>query len=86
MKMGGCVPPMVGSLFSWNSLLTNRRTREDYVEVSQWQLDRGVCLANTFPTAASPSRTSLTLLLGFGVASAIYGQMTSFRRVLGWVH
>lgn len=36
MKMGGRVPPMVGSLFSWNSLLTNRRTREDCVEVSQW--------------------------------------------------
>jgi hypothetical protein len=24
------VPPIVGSLFSWKSLLTNRRTSEDY--------------------------------------------------------
>ena len=27
----GDVPPMVGSLFSWKSLLTKRRTREDWV-------------------------------------------------------
>ena len=26
---GRNVPPMVGSLFSWKSLLTNRRTRDD---------------------------------------------------------
>lgn len=24
------IPPIVGSLFSWKSLLTNRKTREDY--------------------------------------------------------
>lgn len=28
------VPPIVGSLFSWKSLFTNRRTSEDYTEVS----------------------------------------------------
>jgi len=44
--------PIVGSLFSWKSLLTKRITRED------------------FPTAASPSSTSLTLLLGLGCAEA----------------
>lgn len=47
-----CVPPMVGSLFSWKSLLTKRMTSDD------------------LPTAASPSSTSLTLLLGFGCADA----------------
>jgi hypothetical protein len=45
------VPPIVGSLFSWKSLLTKRITSDD------------------FPTAASPSSTSLTLLLGLGWAS-----------------
>lgn len=43
---------MVGSLFSWKSLLTKRMTSDD------------------LPTAASPSSTSLTLLLGFGCADA----------------
>lgn len=27
---GGTLPPIVGSLFSWKSLLTNLRTSEDY--------------------------------------------------------
>ena len=30
----------------------------------------GLCIVRTFPTAASPSSTSFTLLLGFGAAFA----------------
>lgn len=29
MRFQDDIPPMVGSLFSWKSLLTNRKTRED---------------------------------------------------------
>lgn len=88
------IPPMVGSLFSWKALFTNRRTREDYqlpmsVNVLAFEF-RGnphspvppipsdslgmLChvereiLRRTFPTAASPNRTNLTLLLSFGAA------------------
>jgi hypothetical protein len=58
---------MVGSLFSWKSLFTNRKTSEDYAKVVSM-----LCIIflrhskSTFPTAASPRRTSLTLLLGLG--------------------
>lgn len=69
-------PPIVGSLFSWKSLLTNRNTREDLVRVSEDILHHNESIKNilvndTFPTAASPSSTSLTLLLGFGALSAM---------------
>lgn len=77
------VPPIVGSLFSWKSLLTKRRTSDDYIAVtlisrcpnegySLGELRRDTPIGNiaslvhTFPTAASPSNTSLTLLLGLG--------------------
>ena len=68
------VPPMVGSLFSWKSSFTNRSTSEDWFpqHVSRvfaaphaWLQDE----RPTLPTAASPSRTSLTLLLGLGAAA-----------------
>ena len=96
--MGGCerepiIPPMVGSLFSWKSLLTKRRTNEDCCSHRECQLslvsliqgrfpgtDPGLDLVltisawmhalRTLPTAASPSKTSLTLLLGLGAAFA----------------
>lgn len=70
----GCVhgrrlPPIVGSLFSWKSSLTKRRTSDDY-ESSQMVIIHNCVTSQmeeyTFPTAASPSSTSLTLLLGFG--------------------
>lgn len=63
------VPPIVGSLFSWKSLLTNRRTSEDYdgaVSVERIMDGNARRIGGTLPTAASPSRTSLTLLLGLG--------------------
>lgn len=80
------IPPIVGSLFSWKSSLTKRRTSEDWVscQSGKFMLDSshhrsskergsrrkndwiGSDLKLTFPTAASPSSTSLTLLLGFG--------------------
>lgn len=64
------LPPIVGSLFSWKSLLTNRRTREDCKQTDDLVSDliRGSVAErmHTFPTAASPSSTSLTLLLGLG--------------------
>jgi len=71
---------MVGSLFSWKSLLTNRRTRDDFQLVSNLVFTekkvpidfsevRGGWCRLTFPTAASPSSTSLTLLLGFAVVA-----------------
>lgn len=65
--------PIVGSLLGSNASLTKRRTREDYaIYISDgcWKTvavgDKGT---HTFPTAASPSRTSFTLLLGFGAAA-----------------
>jgi hypothetical protein len=61
---------MVGSLFSWKSLLTKRMTSEDCDKVSLGPKTKGSKALYTFPTAASPSRTSLTLLLGFGCAEA----------------
>jgi hypothetical protein len=62
---------MVGSLFSWKSLLTKRSTSDDFKMISKRYSFFKVIL-HTFPTAASPSKTSFTLLLGFGaVASAI---------------
>ena len=61
------VPPMVGSLFSWKSLLTKRMTREDW-NWYQYMSNMVVLVLRTFPTAASPSSTSLTLLLGLGCA------------------
>lgn len=71
------VPPIVGSLFSWKSLLTNRNTSDDYFKttnqhkfsltpVTHVKQQRRI-VDGTFPTAASPRSTSLTLLLGFGV-------------------
>lgn len=33
-----CIPPMVGSLFSWKSSFTKRRTREDYNNHTNCQL------------------------------------------------
>lgn len=91
------VPPMVGSLFSWKSLLTNRRTSDDCVPevacqshvrirksivkgyVLELRCASSPCvqreMSHTFPTAASPSKTSLTLLLGLGAdesAMAVY--------------
>lgn len=60
------VPPIVGSLFSWKSLFTKRITSEDYVAISQCLHLANQGMVCTFPTAASPSSTNLTLLLGFG--------------------
>ena len=59
---------MVGSLLGWKSLLTNLRTREDYEDhmSDEGVLDLSKHGLLTLPTAASPRRTSLTLLLGFG--------------------
>lgn len=31
-KTAAGLPPIVGSLFSWKSLFTNRRTRDDYLD------------------------------------------------------
>lgn len=78
------LPPIVGSLFSWKSLLTNRKTRDDCEHKSIMliyhraiEIDRrGLA---TFPTAASPRSTSLTLLLGLGASAIFTG---SFRRRL----
>lgn len=65
---------MVGSLFSWKSLLTKRMTSDDCTQGKRRQHRHGqgygICSWRTFPTAASPSRTSLTLLLGLGAAAA----------------
>ena len=74
---------MVGSLFSWKSLLTNRSTSDDYYKQSaiafmvssprllryhpEVRARKSAEVVRTFPTAASPKSTSLTLLLGFGV-------------------
>lgn len=62
----GHEPPMVGSLFSWKSLLTKRNTREDCDGQSDGTARQGWLRIRTLPTAASPRSTSLTLLLGFG--------------------
>jgi hypothetical protein len=56
-------------------LLTKRITSED---LASQHLDFGGHGCHTLPTAASPSRTSLTLLLGFGAeapGSAMYGDL-----------
>jgi hypothetical protein len=45
-------------------------TSEDCDKVSLCVFAVNRCALYTFPTAASPSRTSLTLLLGFGCAEA----------------
>ncbi len=66
---GDEVPPIVGSLFSWKSLFTKRSTRDDW-NFGQRRLRKQVERMHTFPTAASPSSTSLTLLLGLGGAFA----------------
>lgn len=63
------IPPIVGSLFSWKSLFTNRRTRDDCVLSALGSISVPRGLNVTFPTAASPNNTSLTLLLGFGTAA-----------------
>ena len=59
---------MVGSLFSWKSLFTNRNTSDDYqmtlAPTEATGRSSGWRFVLTFPTAASPSSTSLTLLLG----------------------
>lgn len=54
--------------------MTKRRTKEDYERVRTIQKD--TCFSTplisfTFPTAASPRSTSLTLLLGLGPESAM---------------
>ena len=38
---GHHIPPIVGSLFSWKSLFTNRRTKEDWKPVSVLNLTWG---------------------------------------------
>lgn len=69
------LPPIVGSLFSWKSLFTNLRTRDDYTMLINIPPLRQI--QPTFPTAASPSKTSLTLLLGFGPAGADSGMASN---------
>lgn len=78
---------MVGSLLGWKSLLTKRRTREDWGGGQQSAAAcagrAGCSRGRTFPTAASPSSTSLTLLLGLGaeaVESAMEGEGGRFAR------
>jgi len=74
---------MVGSLFSWKSLLTNRSTSDDYKQRISDQLLAPVWWVEnkrTLPTAASPSSTSLTLLLGFGALAAADSDMTETGR------
>ena len=73
---GSYEPPIVGSLFSWKSLFTKRRTSEDCSSGRSRLAPPGprtpkhhARAGRTFPTAASPSKTSLTLLLGFGAAA-----------------
>ena len=63
---------MVGSLLGWKSLLTNLRTSEDYVDIRDHNTSilLPACWP-TFPTAASPSSTSFTLLLGFGADTSL---------------
>ncbi len=86
-KQGGDPPPMVGSLFSWKSLFTNRRTREDYRQVLASAATAGAARVSgirTFPTAASPSSTSLTLLLGLLAAPPESAMSADARRRARW--
>lgn len=71
---------MVGSLFSWKSLFTNRRTSDDFPtacgleNVSVESAHQGL-LYGVVSLTASPSSTSLTLLEGLGAfESAIANQ------------
>ena len=61
---------------SWKSSFTKRRTRDDWTGTKDQPLTRtwprpGTVewRRRTFPTAASPSSTNLTLLLGFGAVA-----------------
>ena len=75
------VPPIVGSLFSWKSLLTNRSTKDDWRKCQQRGPTKtgSTWMRHTFPTAASPRSTSLTLLLGLG---ALESAMVSHARAV----
>ena len=68
----------MGSLLGWKSLLTNLRTSEDCHVIAMSDHRSASSSSNlmlTFPTAASPSSTSLTLLLGFGADAAVESAM-----------
>lgn len=83
----GILPPIVGSLFSWKSLLTKRRTSEDCKRRNFGQqlthIERNI-EGRTLPTAASPKSTSLTLLLGFGAFAPACSDMAEIEgRVRG---